>query len=296
VGWFSRKKKTVEQALPVAPAPPVVDDDAVEAQRLIHRWDAAIARVRGEFDSTLAEAVAGSEPLIDATESDLTPLTLPWNTIEARRHKLGEQVSDAWDDISDEMSECDAFDHALMDREGTKRDATTLELEISYLRAYHGVLARASERMRQLALIADCGERSCQYCGATLDKVRPVSEALNVECGYCQAMNTVDPGTQLRMFAAMGAHHLAEHDALEDRFAMMRAEHLIHQYRDNKDVPLSLLEQLEASARRYHSTRLSVEARYNPEQAKYVDQKVARYMKDTERTLKQFWQWRQRSA
>lgn len=299
MGWiFKRKKKTVETAAPppsAAPAPAPAPGQ-VEVERLVHRWDAVIARVRGELDATLAEAVTGSEPLIAATETDLTPLTLPWNTIEARRHELGEQISDAWDEVSDEMSECDAFTHEMMDREGTKRDAATLELEISYLRAYHGVLARASERMRQVAMVADCSERTCQYCGATLDKVTPVSQALNVECGYCKAMNTVEPGTQLRMFAAMGAHHLAEHASLDDRFAMMRAEHLINQYRDNKDVPMALLEQLESSSRSYHTRRLTVEAEHNPELAQYVDQKVARYMKDTERTLRAYWQWRQRAG
>ncbi len=304
MAWFRRNKKasTAEPSVETATADDVAEEDRgavtgdAEASALIQRWDAAIAEIRLSFDAVLAEASAGSEPLIEAVESDLTPLTRPWNTIEARRHKLGEQIADTWDDLSDEMSECDGFTHEMMSQEGSKRDAATLELEIVHLEVYGAVMARASERMRHRALAVDAAEHECQRCGARLDKVRPVSEALNVECGYCDAMNTVDPGTAMRMFAAMGAHHLAEQAAMPDRAAMMRAEHRMNQYRDNKDVPMALLEEFEAAARRYHTRRLTCEAEHNPELQKHVDMKLARYMKDAERTLKQYWQWRQRAV
>lgn len=294
MAWFRKKSKKPEAGSePASLRPELERSDAGEAGALIQRWDSALADLRRDFGAVLAEATAGSEPLIAATESDLTPLTLPWNTIEVRRREFGERLSDKWDELGDLMSECDAFTHEMMDREGSKRDAALVELEISYLGANRSVMARAADRIRQIALVADASQRKCQYCGAQLDRVTPVSEALNVECGYCNAMNTVEPGNALRMFAAMGAPHLAEQAAFPDLAAMMRAENQMHQYRESKDVPLRLLEEFESSARRYHTTRLTVEAGYNPEQAKYVETKLARYMKDAHKTLKHYWQWRQ---
>lgn len=305
MGWFSRKKKNKSE--PAAPAPPTHDDDGddeaaggagadAEAAALIGRWDASLAQFRADFDAVLGEARAGSEPLIEATQLDLTPLTLPWNTIEARRHELGDEVSDAWDEISDEMSECDGVSHDMMSREGSKRDATITELEISYLRAYGEVMARAADKMRAVALAADAAEHACQACGAPLDQVRPVSTALNVECGHCNAMNTVEPGNALRMFAAMGALPLAERAAFDERVAMMRAEHQMHQYRDNKHVPLALLQEFERASIAYFNTRLQTEASYDPAQTQYVESKLARHTKDAHKTLKQYWQWRQHLA
>jgi hypothetical protein len=123
--------------------------------------------------------------------------------------------------------------------------------------------------------------------------VTPVSQSLNVECAYCRSINTVHPGDALRAFAAVGAMHLAAEEARPAGEAMKRLDTHIKQYRDAKDVPLALLVELEATTRAYWSTRLDVEARYNPEQARYVAAKLERYQKDTLKTLRRYWQWRE---
>ena len=77
---------------------------------------------------------------------------------------------------------------------------------------------------------------------------------------------------------------------------MMRAQTAINGYRDRKDVPLALLEELEATSRSYWTTVLMVEAEHVPELTQYVDAKIDRYMKDVTRTLQQYWQWRGRKG
>lgn len=260
---------------------------------LIARWDAKRAEIRGRIEALLAEAAAASEPLIEAARTDLTPLTLPWNAVGARINEAREEVSEAWNQISDEMSECDGFTHEMMFREGNKRDAASLELELMQERIYGGVMARAAERMRRYALGVDAAQHGCNHCGAPLDSVTPVSQSLNVECDHCKAVNTVHPGDALRMFAASGAIHLAAEAARPAREAMRRIEMQVKQYREAKEVPLALLIELESTARIYWSTRLGEEARYNPEQAKYVAAKLDRYLTDTLRTLRRYWQWRE---
>src|SRR4029079_9967902 len=118
--------------------------------------------------------------------------------------------------------------------------------------------------MREVALATDAAAHACNNCGAKLDRVTPVSQSLNVECAHCKSMNTVNPGTALRMFAASGVMHLAAEEAREVGESMRRTETKIKQYRDAKDVPLAMLIELEASTRNYWTTRLAVEARYNP--------------------------------
>ena len=67
----------------------------------------------------------------------------------------------------------------------------------------------------------------------------------------------------------------------------------INQYRDRKDVPFDLLQQYEAAARGYWTTRFHVEAELVPEQRQFVAQKIESYMKSVNKTLRQHWQWRQ---
>jgi hypothetical protein len=76
---------------------------------------------------------------------------------------------------------------------------------------------------------------------------------------------------------------------------MTKAQTRINSYRDRKDVPLTLLKELESSTRRYHTTVLNVEAEHVPVQRPYVAAKLDRAMKDVERTLRQYWQWRGRT-
>jgi hypothetical protein len=279
---------------PVAEAvPEAARTGGAAATALIKRWDAMIVDSRARLTALLEEARLGSEPLIDAITTDLTPLVLPWNTIGPRVREARDEISDFWDKISDEMSECEEFSHDMMREQGTKRDLAGLELDLLHDQVYGGVMARAADRMREVALGSDAAAHPCNNCGAVLNKVTPVSQSLNVECAYCKAMNTVHPGTALRMFAASGVMHLAAEEARAVNEARQRLETRIKQYRDAKDVPLALLIELESTTRTYWTTRLKVEARYNPDEAKYLPAKLDRYMKDAQKTLRQYWQWRE---
>jgi hypothetical protein len=299
LSWFRKKSKdstpppagdaSAAVPVPVERAPAVRGDRSAD---LIQRWDDIRAEIRTRVATVLCEAEAASEPLIEAVATDLTPLTLPWNAVATRIHDAREEVSEAWNRISDEMSECDGFTHEMMFREGNKRDIASLELELMHERAYGAVMARAAGRMRDRALGLDAAQHDCNHCGAPLASVTPVSQSLNVACNHCKAINTVHPGDALRMFAASGAMHLAAEAARPAGETMKRLEQQIKQYRDAKEVPLALLIELESTSRLYWSTRLGEEARYSPEEAKYVAGKLERYTRDTLKTLRGYWQWR----
>jgi len=296
LSWFKKSKPTPAPE-PVAPAaeplppptPPAVSNAAVA---LVQRWDATIAEIRARLHDVLFEAVTASEPLVATIRSDLAPLVLPWNTITPRVHALREELSSAWNAISDEMSASGAFTHEALYAEGCKRDLAGCELELMHERALGSVMARAADRMLAAAVTTDAKVHACNQCGAALERVTPVSRSLNVTCAYCNSLNTVHPGDAMRMFAASGAIHLAADEARPSGDAMRRMETQLRQYRDKAAVPIALLIELEATTHQYWSTRLAVEARYNPDDAPYVQPKLDRHMKDVLRTLRQYWQWR----
>lgn len=303
LSWFKKTKSApaapapAPEPVPVAPPPPAAPPPISNAAvALVQRWDASIEQIRARLRAVLDEAVAASEPLIAATRTDLTPLVLPWNTITPRVHALREELSEAWNKISDEMSDSGAFSHEAMYAEGCKRDLAGADLELMHERALGAVMARAAERMLALALASDAAVHACNHCGAQLDRVTAVSRSLNVNCAYCTSLNTVHPGDAMRMFAASGALHLAADEARDAGDAMRRLETQLRQYRDKAAVPLGLLVELEATTYGYWSKRLEAEARYNPDDAPYVPAKLERHMKDAARTLRQYWQWRDYEA
>jgi hypothetical protein len=263
---------------------------------VVARWDAAIADVHTRFEALLQEAWAASEPLVSQMQLDFGPLTRAWGAIEHRLHAHTSEVGDRWEEICDALCEVDGLPEGTTMSEGCKRDLATTELEIRYQQYHRAIMARAAEVMRRHALQADASSLSCTQCGATLSGASPVSQALDVSCAHCRAVNTIEPGASLRMFAAGGALALAEHAALSHWEAMKRAEIRIDQYRDKKAVPMELLESFASSSRAYHATRLEVEAQHVPEQRSYVPSKLERHVKDAEKKLRQFWQWRERVA
>jgi hypothetical protein len=262
-------------------------------QQVIERWNAAIADVLRRVDATLADAGAGSQAVIQHLGSDLAPLTEPWGAVQHQMHQYREQVAKTWLRISDELSAAGGLPEGLMWREGGKRDWATREIEIRYTRAHRLAMAAAADVLRQRAIQADARGRGCRRCGASLDRIRLSGMALNVECGYCGAVNTIEPGVELRMFAVVGAMALAERQALDLWEAMTRAHGQIKNYRDAKDVPLGLLREYERAGRGYWTQRVTTEADFVPEQRPFVAQKIEAYMKGVHKTLRQHWQWRQ---
>ena len=265
----------------------------MQQQQVIDRWNAIIVDVLARVDGTLADATAGSHAVIAQLGTDLGPLTQPWTAVQHQMHQYTSEISDAWNRISDQFSAVDNLADGVMWREGGKRNRATKEVDIRYNRAWRLVMAAAADVLRQRALEADARTTLCRRCGAPLDRIRLSGMALNVECGYCQAINTIEPGPALRMFAVTGAMYLAERQALDQWEAMTIAETQINSYRDRKEVPLDLLREYERAGRGYWTERMTVEAEFAPELRPYVQQKIDSYMKSVNKKLRDHWQWRQ---
>jgi hypothetical protein len=262
-------------------------------RQVIERWNAVIADMLVRVDAILADARVGSQAVIGQIGSDLTPLIRPWGAVEQQMRQCRDQIAETWLRVSEELSAVRGLPEGTTWREGGKRDWATREIDIRYTRAYRLAMAAAADVMRQRALEADARTRQCRRCGAALDRIRLSGMALNVECGYCRAVNTIEPGQALRAFAGVGAMALAERQALDRWEAMTRALAQINDYRDRQDVPLGLLREFERAGRGYWIERVTAEASFAPEQRQFAAQKIESGMKGVNKTLRQHWQWRQ---
>jgi len=222
---------------------------------LVARWDATREAILSRVDGVLSEAVTISEPIAAGITTDASALQRLWQPVEAKMLAMASEVSDAWDAISDEMAGASDVPKGGMWMEAFKRDATTTEIEIRHGRARAGVFATAGRAMKQHA------ERSG------------------------------DPGAA-RMFAHGGALFLAEQKAIENWAGMKTVETRIRGYRNEKAVPMQLLDYYAKASANYWRIRLTTEAQYNPAQQASLPQKIANFTGEAHKLLLEFPQWR----
>jgi len=222
---------------------------------LVARWDATREATLARFDAVLAEATAASQPLIAATTTDTSGLQRLWQPVEAKMHAATDDVSGAWDTISDAMSEVDDAPKGGIWLEGFKRDATTTDIEVRHGRARAGVFARAAMQM------------------------------------HAHARASGDPSA-MQMFVHGGAVFLAEQAAIENWAAMKTAETRIHGYRSKKAVPMKMLEYYAKVSANYWRVRHGTEAKYNTRLQASLDQKIANFTRESHKLLLEHPQWR----
>lgn len=222
---------------------------------LVARWDAAREAILARFDRVLSEATAVSEPLVPGITTDSSALQRMWQPVEAKMHAMTGEVSDAWDAISDEMSELDGAPSSGVFIEGIKRDATTTEIEIRHGRARAAIFAKVAVAMHQ------------------------------------HARASGDPAA-VQMFAHSGAVFLAEQAAVEHWAGMKIAETKIQAYRNKKAVPMQLLTYYAQISASYWRVRYSTEAKYNQTLRASLETKIANFTKESHKLLGDHPQWK----
>lgn len=222
---------------------------------LVGRWDSARETILARFDSVLSEATAVSEPLVAGITTDASALQRMWQPVEAKMHAMTDEVSNAWDAISDEMADLEGAPEHGVFIEGIKRDATTTEIEIRHGRARAALFAKVAVAMHK------------------------------------HARASGDPAA-VQMFAHGGAVFLAEQASIEHWAGMKTAETKIHAYRNKKSVPMQLLTYYQQVSASYWRVRHSTEAKYNAAQRASLETKIANFTGESHKLLRDFPQWR----
>lgn len=141
---------------------------------LVARWDAAREAILARFDRVLSEVTAVSEPLAAGVTTDSSALQRMWQPVEAKMHAMTGEVSDAWDEISDEMSELDGAPEQGVSIEGNKRDAATTEIEIRHGRVRAAIFAKVAVAMHQHVRASGDSATVQMFVRAKADRSRTV--------------------------------------------------------------------------------------------------------------------------
>lgn len=268
----------------------VVQPSAV-VQRRLCEWDAAIVRIRGEFETMVVEALGHSEPLLACVQTDIEPLEQLWESAERQLEKSQRALANAWNGPYSALYGDAAVTEQQLAAEEDKLYIQSTELELALQAAFRQVRARAAQAMMQYALHQDAGSRYCLGCGSGLVMCL-VGQAQNIQCPSCGLAQVAEPGQAFRIFAGSAARWVGEWDGFVHYQGMRRAETRISRYRNTKDVPMPLLHEFSNAATQYWQTSLGVEAHLVPHLAKHAPATVNARLKDARRLLRNHWQWR----
>jgi hypothetical protein len=261
LSWFFKKRKATE------PTDEVAQDAAAEQARAPQSTQSPeAARAIERWDASIADIESRFEEVLARARADseaaLGSLQADFGPLSRIWSAIEHQMHQHTEEISDSWDE-------ISDQ----------------LSEIDDVSEEVIDREGNKRDLASC-EIEIRYTRAYREEMARAAEAL-------RQLGTVEASS---LFVASGALFIGQRQAQQAWEAMTRAETRINLYRESRDVPMPLLEELESSARQYWTTLFSVEAEHVPDKQRHVADKIESRMKDVNRTLQQHWQWRQRNG
>lgn len=204
------------------------------------RWNALLVKIRGRFDELMRESEVGCAALLAQTGGDPTPVSNAWTGMRSRAHGLQSKLSDTWiEQVQDKYHEIEAYDQA--DAAWARAEALTEEIEIELQRIENKIFGDALRALLRAAADEQTALR-CSQCSAELP-TDVVLQAVDVNCGHCGALNTIEPGPRARMAVAM-SHYLWAEACWPQWLARIQAERAV---RNARKVTLEQLQAWEAA-------------------------------------------------
>jgi hypothetical protein len=221
------------------------------AAPLVERWNSFKAKVSQRADAVVAEGDEGIDEVIAADPLNPNAVSTAFSALESRFHGLGTKVSEAEEKIEAEWDEaCDDFDDEGDQRvlrrlwSGIVNESRALQRDIERKKELISIKKNAdwARVLRQFAE-REWGEpRACGECDAPIS-VPTVHAASSVNCGHCNAVNSIEVGMATGLyFQGTGVHALASEASQNEWLAEWQAEHDFNE----------LLHPTSADRQRYH--------------------------------------------
>jgi hypothetical protein len=198
---------------------------------VISRWDKFLDSIESRLQEVLGEARQGCAMLLQQSDLDPTAMSNAWTAMELRAKALGSKIADTWSERVEPAFERADASPPVVEAQRDKGDLLQHRIEIEVERARIEIFAGAARQIWQRAVAEAPRSLFCTQCGAELAAPQSLA-AVNVTCGYCQAVNTFEPGMRARMIEHFCAHPLSEEASWDAWLAMREAEARFHARRD----------------------------------------------------------------
>jgi len=222
----------------------------------INRWYDFLRRITEKHGALMAEAKTGCAALHVDSELDPNPMINAWTGFNCQAQALELKISPTWNDQVEPLFQSSGVSRSKTKEEAARGGATAARLEWDRECTRISVHADAARRIWEKAWAQVARETPCTQCGEQIPVPPHTYQAINLSCPACDAVNTFEPGTWMRMIQWFCAHAFAEEAAFELYWPRVQAENAS---RGARSKTLALIQAEEAATlaywRRYHEAR-----------------------------------------
>ncbi|KPM32540.1 Hypothetical protein I595_958 [Croceitalea dokdonensis DOKDO 023] len=164
-----------------------------DQQELINRWDAFLKKIEARFSESLQHAEAACLEQLVETDHDYETVYRSWQGMKAQIHELIQKIDAVWHGkVRPEMQAVGDF----YNEEGYKASDTNDRLIDELFRFERILEGKLSQQFYDHAIQIANKKASCSQCDADLEIKKDIFRAQYITCGYCNAVNTVEPETK----------------------------------------------------------------------------------------------------
>lgn len=233
----------------------------MSAEAALNRWYDFLRRITEKHGALLEEARTGCPALHLEADLDPGPMTNAWTGFNAQALALESKVMSTWSEQVSDLFESSGVSRKVTNEEQARGEATAARMEwdreSTRLRIFGDAARRVWERAwKEMAQVTPCSQ-----CGEQVPVPPHTYQAVNLTCPACDAVNTFEPGTWVRMIQWFCAHALAEENAFELWYPKVQAENA---RRGARSSSMKLIQAEEAATVAYWRRYLEVRAQVCP--------------------------------
>ncbi|RKR13512.1 hypothetical protein CLV91_2234 [Maribacter vaceletii] len=162
-------------------------------QELIQRWDSFLQKIEQRFNESLAHAKEACHEQLVETDYEYETAMRSWSGMKAQINDLIEKIGAVWDTkVQPEMEALGDFHYDENDKGYDLRHKLIYALE-SFQRKLEGEL---SQKFYDHAIQIANKKSKCSQCDARIEVKKDIFRAQYITCGYCNAVNTIEPETK----------------------------------------------------------------------------------------------------
>ncbi len=231
-----------------------------ELKAVLERWDTFLGKVRQRVDAVLGEADVGFDQVIATNVTDAATMSGAVSAFEARMQGLGTKIDQAWDKIDEELRSGSALKRR--DKMIAQGDALRDYIEVKTYEMSVLKRAQAARALWQIVTQDAAQPHHCTSCGGQL-QLAVYHTSSSVPCGFCGAVNQVQPSTAIGQYYYGGAiHALSEEVALQQWHALHAEE---QRFQDIRGASAEDKARLRAATEHYWRTYCTAHAEIHPD-------------------------------
>jgi hypothetical protein len=229
------------------------------------RWSTFLDKIESAFDELMREGRAGCLDLLQSNELDPIAMSNAWQGIRAEMFALADKIGTTWREKVEATFDAAGVPKNEIYAEEARGRALDRQIRHTFERREIELFAEGGDLIYAAATKAMQKSLHCRECGADLVLHEKFFRAVNVTCGFCQRVNTLEPGSEVRMVENYCSHHLSQRAALAEWEALKAVE---QRRRDTRGDTIEVLRALELATRNYWTAYFQARAQLIPDFSK----------------------------